>query len=126
MVVPLAGRAVAAVAGGALVLTVWISAVGTLITPRPVSNWLTRLVDQLVNKAFSAAARHMPSYPRRDRLLAAQAPVILIGQLVAWLGFSFYRIHAAAVAVRARWRNAGLHRGRIFDVHPRILRAGRR
>src|SRR6516162_2914221 len=89
MVVPLAGRAVAAVAGGALVLTVWISAVGTLITPRPVSNWLTRLVDQLVNKAFSTAARHMPSYPRRDRLLAAQAPVILIGQLVAWLGFSF-------------------------------------
>jgi len=89
MVIPLAGRAVAAVAGGVLVLTVWISAVGTLITPRPVSNWLTRLVDQLVNKAFSTAARHMPSYPRRDRLLAAQAPVILIGQLVAWLGFSF-------------------------------------
>ena len=89
MVIPLAGRVVAAVAGGVLVLTVWISAVGTLITPRPVSNWLTRLVDQLVNKAFSTAARHMPSYPRRDRLLAAQAPVILIGQLVAWLGFSF-------------------------------------
>jgi hypothetical protein len=89
MVIPLAGRAVAAVAGGALVLTVWISAVGTLITPRPVSSWLTRLVDRSVNKVFSLAARHMPSYPRRDRLLAAQAPVILIGQLVAWLGFSF-------------------------------------
>jgi hypothetical protein len=89
MVVPLAGRAVAAVAGGVLVLTVWISAVGTLITPRSISNWLTRLVDHSVNKVFSTAARHMPSYPRRDRLLAAQAPVILIGQLVAWLGFSF-------------------------------------
>ena len=89
MVVPLAGRAVAAVVGGALVLTVWISAIGTLITPRPVSNWLTRLVDRSVNKAFSLAAKHMPSYPRRDRLLAAQAPVILIGQLVTWLGFSF-------------------------------------
>ena len=89
MVIPLAGRAVAAVAGGVLVLTVWISAVGTLITPRPVSNWLTRLVDRSVNKGFQAAAKHMPSYQRRDRLLAAQAPVILIGQLVAWLGFSF-------------------------------------
>jgi hypothetical protein len=89
MVVPLAGRAVAAVAGGVLVLTVWISAVGTLITPRQITSWLTRLVDRSVNKVFLAAASHMPSYPRRDRLLAAQAPVILIGQLVAWLGFSF-------------------------------------
>jgi hypothetical protein len=89
MVVPLAGRAAAAVAGGVLVLTVWISAVGTLITPRQISSWLTRLVDRSVNKVFLAAASHMPSYLRRDRLLAAQAPVILIGQLVAWLGFSF-------------------------------------
>src|SRR5215472_4416389 len=89
MVIPLAGRAVAAVVGGVLVLTVWISAVGTLITPRQISNWLTRLVDQSVNKAFTVIASHVTDYPRRDRILAAQAPVILIGQLVAWLGFSF-------------------------------------
>src|SRR6516164_8249394 len=89
MDIPLAGRAVAAVAGGALVLTVWTSAVGTLITPRQVSNWLTRLVDQIVTKTFGLVAKHIPSYRRRDRLLAAQAPVILIGQLAAWLGISF-------------------------------------
>jgi len=89
MVVPLAGRAVAAVAGGVLVLTVWISAVGTLITPRRVSNWLTRLVDQTVNKAFTMVASHIADYMQRDRVLAAQAPAILIGQLVAWLGMSF-------------------------------------
>jgi len=89
MVVPLAARSLAAVAGGALVLTVWTSAVGTLITPRQVSNWLTRLVDQIVTKAFGLVAKHIPSYRRRDRLLAAQAPVILIGQLAAWLGISF-------------------------------------
>ena len=89
MVVPLAARSLAAVAGGALVLTVWTSAVGTLITPRQVSNWLTRLVDQIVTKTFGLVAKHIPSYRRRDRLLAAQAPVILIGQLAAWLGISF-------------------------------------
>ena len=89
MVIPLAGRIVAAVAGGVLVLTVWISAVGTLITPRQVSNWLTRLVDRTVNKAFMVIASHVTDYLKRDRLLAAQAPVILIGQLIAWLGISF-------------------------------------
>jgi len=61
MVVPLAARSLAAVAGGALVLTVWTSAVGTLITPRQVSNWLTRLVDQIVTKTFGLVAKHIPS-----------------------------------------------------------------
>ncbi len=89
MIVPLTARAVAAVAGGVLVLTVWISVVGTLVTPRQVSNWLTRLVDRIVGKAFSMAASGVGDYKRRDRLLAAQAPVILIGQLIAWLGISF-------------------------------------
>src|SRR5215470_3921815 len=89
MVVPFAGRAVAAVAGGVLVLTVWISAVGTLITPRQISNWLTRLVDKTVNKAFTMVVSHIADYRQRDRVLAAQAPAILIGQLVAWLGMSF-------------------------------------
>src|SRR5215813_7585739 len=86
MVVPLAGRAVA---GGVLVLTVWISAVGTLITPRQISNWLTRLVDKTVNKAFTMVVSHIADYRQRDRVLAAEAPAILIGQLVAWLGMSF-------------------------------------
>jgi len=89
MVVPLAGRAVAAAAGGVLVLTVWISAVGTLITPRQISNWLTRLVDKTVNKAFTMVVSHIADYRQRDRVLAAEAPAILIGQLVAWLGMSF-------------------------------------
>ena len=89
MVVPLAVRVLAAVAGGVLVLTVWTSAVGTLITPRQVSNWLTRLVDRSVDKVFRMAASVIPGYLRRDRMLAAEAPVILIVQLAAWLGIAF-------------------------------------
>src|SRR5690349_11583786 len=89
MVVPLAGRYVAAVAGALLVLTAWVSAVGTLIVPRPVSSWLTRWVDRIVNGAFRLAAGAIPGYRRRDRVLAAQAAAILIGQLAAWLATSF-------------------------------------
>jgi hypothetical protein len=65
------------------------SADGTLITPRQISNWLTRLVDKTVNKAFTMVAGHIANYPQRDRVLAAQAPLTLIGQLAAWLGISF-------------------------------------
>src|SRR5689334_2759027 len=89
VVVPLAGRSVAAVAGALLVLTAWVSAVGTLIVPRPVSSWLTRWVDRIVNGAFGLAARAIAGYRRRDRVLAAQAAAILIGQLTAWLATSF-------------------------------------
>jgi hypothetical protein len=89
MVVPLVGRALAAVAGGVLVLTAWTSVVGTLILARQVRNWLTRWVDVAVNKVFSAAAAAVGDFKRRDRVLAAQAAAILMGQLGAWLAISF-------------------------------------
>jgi hypothetical protein len=89
MVVPLAGRAVAAVVGGLLVLTAWYSVIGTLIIARPVSYWLTRWVDLVVNKAYLLASGGIDDYRRRDRLLATQASAILLTQLVAWLGISF-------------------------------------
>jgi hypothetical protein len=88
MVIPLEARSVAAVAGGLLVLTAWVSAVGTLIVPRSVSSWLTRWVDRLVNGAFRLVIRALPDYRRRDRLLATQAATILICQLAAWLATS--------------------------------------
>ncbi len=89
MVVPIAVRSLAAVAGGLLVLTAWASIVGTVIVPRPVSSWLTRWVDRVVNKAFRLATHPIADYRRRDRVLAAQAAAILITQLVAWLGITF-------------------------------------
>ena len=44
MVVPVLGRALAAVADGGLVLAVWASVIGTLIVPRAVGGWPTRWV----------------------------------------------------------------------------------
>ena len=88
MVVPLAGRAVAAALGGVLVLTAWYSVTATLIIARPSRIWLTRLVDHFVDEAFLFATASIDDYRRRDRVLAAQAAAILLGQVVVWLGIS--------------------------------------
>ncbi len=89
MAVPIAVRDVAAVAGALLVLTAAVSVVGTLMVPRPVASWLTRWVDRIVNGVFGLITRPITSYKRRDRILAAQAAAILLGQLAAWLLISF-------------------------------------
>ena len=86
MVVPLAVRWVAAAVGILLVLTGWQSVIGTLIVPRPVGSWLTRLVDRLVLTAYMAVTRPVSDWVRRDRILATQAAAILVLQLATWLG----------------------------------------
>jgi hypothetical protein len=88
MVIPLAGRWVAAAAGTLLVLTAWASIIGTLIVPRPVSSWLTRWVDKSVNWVFRLVTDAIPDHQRRDQVLASQAPAILLVQLIGWLGIS--------------------------------------
>src|SRR5580693_4020220 len=85
MVVPLAARWVAAACGIILVLTGWQSVIGTLIVPRPVGSWLTRLVDRLVLAFYMSVTRPVTDWVRRDRILATQSAAILVGQLVAWL-----------------------------------------
>lgn len=47
--------------------------IGTLIVPRPVGSWLTRLVDRLVLTVYQTATRPVSDYARRDRILATQA-----------------------------------------------------
>jgi hypothetical protein len=88
MVIPLAGRVVAAVIGALLIITVWCSVIGTLIVSRSVGSWLTRWVDSIANGAYQLASTAVHDYKRYDRLLATQPAAILLGQLVAWLGMS--------------------------------------
>jgi hypothetical protein len=94
MVTPLAGRIVAAVIGGLLVITAAYSVTGTLIVSRSVSSRLTRWVDRIVVGAYRLAAKNvinfdrmepLAAYRRLDRLLATQAAAILLTQLAAWL-----------------------------------------
>jgi len=85
MVTPLAGRVVAAVIGGLIVLWSVSSVTGTLIVSRSVSSRLTRWVDRTVDRGYQLAARRAADYRRRDRILATQAAAILLAQLAAWL-----------------------------------------
>jgi hypothetical protein len=85
MVVPMAGRIVAAVIGGLLVLVSASSVIGTLIVTRSVTNRLTQLVDKTIDWAYQLVLKHVPEYSQRDRVLATQAAAILLTQLAAWL-----------------------------------------
>jgi hypothetical protein len=89
MVVPLFARAIAAAVGVLLVTTSASSVIGTLIVPRPVANWLSRHIDQVVNIAFVLITKPIPDFKRRDRVLSAHAATLLVCQLVAWLGMFF-------------------------------------
>jgi hypothetical protein len=89
MVVPLAARDIAACIGALLVITAARSVIGTVIVPRPVGSWLTRSVDKIVSFCYRVAAREIKDHGRRDRTLAGQAAVILLGQLIVWLVIFF-------------------------------------
>jgi hypothetical protein len=90
MAVPVLGRSLAGLAGAALVLTTVASAIGTLIVARPVSNWLTRWVDRIVDHGFWLVTKPIDDYERRDRVLAGQMAAVLLGQLAAWLVLAFF------------------------------------
>src|SRR5277367_2302175 len=82
---PQAGRVLAAVIGGLLVLISVSSVTGTLIVSRPISSRLTRLVDWLVDQAYQVPLHHARDFRRRDRMLATQAAAVLLTQLATWL-----------------------------------------
>jgi hypothetical protein len=78
-------RVLGAVLGAAIVLgTAW-SVLGTLIVPRRIRSHIPRVVFLVNQSIFHFIADKLSSYERQDRVLAAQAPVQLIAQVVAWL-----------------------------------------
>ena len=89
MVMPLAGRAVAAVIGGLLVLTAASSVIGTLVVTRSVGSRLTWWVDRTVDRAYQLVVSRSADSRRRDQLLATEAAAVLLGQLVAWLAVAY-------------------------------------
>jgi hypothetical protein len=112
MVMPLAGRVVAAVIGGLLVLVSVSSVTGTLIVSRPISSHLTRWVDETIDHVYRMVVARAPDYQRRDRLLATQAAAILLTQLAVWLvvayvGFALLLWPFAAHGVVSAFVDAG-------------------
>jgi hypothetical protein len=79
------GRDLAAVVGALLVISAAWSVIGTVVVPRRVRSRLARAVAVTVHGAFHFVADGFDSYEPRDRILAAQAPVQLILQIVVWL-----------------------------------------
>jgi hypothetical protein len=78
-------RVVAAVIGGFIVLATGWSVLGTLVVPRRIRSRIPRTVFIVNRTVFHFLTDRIDSYELRDRILAFQAPVQLIGQVFAWL-----------------------------------------
>jgi hypothetical protein len=63
------------------------SVVRTLIVPRGTTSKPSALLWWVTRALLRAAARPLRGYEARDRLLAWQAPVLLVGALASWLGW---------------------------------------
>src|ERR1700728_4373197 len=81
----MAVQIVGGVIGGFIVLATAWSVLGTLVVPRRIRSRIPRTVFLVNRSVFRFFADRTSSYERRDRILAVQAPVQLIGQVVAWL-----------------------------------------
>ena len=79
------GRDLAAALGVFLIVAAGWSVIGTVVIPRRIRSRLTRAVAVVVNAAFHFVADSFDTYEARDRILAAQAPIQLILQIVVWL-----------------------------------------
>jgi hypothetical protein len=74
-----------AVIGAAVLVATGWSVLVTLVVPRRVRSKIPRMVFILNRSVFHFLADRTSSYEGRDRVLAIQAPVQLVGQVVAWL-----------------------------------------
>ncbi len=78
-------RVLAGVIGALIVLATGWSVLGTLVVPRRIRSRIPRMVFLVNRTVFRFFADKSSSYEQRDRILAVQAPVQLIAQVVAWL-----------------------------------------
>jgi hypothetical protein len=78
-------RVVAGVIGALIILATAWSVLATLVVPRRIRSRVPRAVFLVLRSVFRFLADRSNSYERRDRILAVQAPVQLIGQVFAWL-----------------------------------------
>jgi len=78
-------RILVAVTGVAIVVAAIGSAVKTVVLPRASASRITRSVFLILRWGFRRVARPSMSFPRRDRILGAYAPLGLMATLAAWL-----------------------------------------
>jgi hypothetical protein len=71
-------------AGAALVIGTFVSALSTFVVPRSVQSELNRVVFVLVRLALEVRLRFIKDFPRRDAMMAYYAPLALMLLLPAW------------------------------------------
>jgi hypothetical protein len=72
-------------AGVAVIAATLSSVLGTLVVPRNVSSFISRFCERLLDTVFLRATRGVHSFEVRDRVLAWQAPMMLLVRLALWL-----------------------------------------
>jgi hypothetical protein len=78
-------RWIAFVIGLLLVLWTWSSVIRSLIVPRGLVSSLSNAITQIGKKFFIFLANRFDTYEAKDRILALEAPTILLWQLFTWL-----------------------------------------
>lgn len=82
---PTAVRWLAFAVGLGVVLTTWMSVIGTLIVPRPIRSRISKFTGLFAIALFAFVTRPVRDYPLRDRVLAWQAPMSLFIRLATWV-----------------------------------------
>jgi hypothetical protein len=78
-------RDLVAAVGLVVVVVTLANVISALLVPRGRVSWLLNAQDAIVDDVFRLLTRRIPQYTRRDAVLAVQAPVLLMVQLVTWL-----------------------------------------
>src|SRR5215210_664226 len=81
----LAARIGAFVAGVAIVLGTFLSAVRTFVLPRSSPTILTRVIFLTMRDLFSIFEKRATTYRQRDRILALYAPLSLLLMPPVWM-----------------------------------------
>ncbi|HUB71699.1 MAG TPA: hypothetical protein VL984_14860 [Acidimicrobiales bacterium] len=72
-------------AGAVIVLAMTVNIVRALVIPRARWTFFSQVVDASVDAVFRVLAHRFASYERKDQVLAAQAPAVVLVQLATWL-----------------------------------------
>lgn len=78
-------RWLAFVAGIVIVVGTTSSVVGALVLPRGTYSRVSRLCDRMTDLGYRSLARRAPGQIWRDRILAWQAPTLLVTRLMVWV-----------------------------------------
>ncbi len=106
------------VAGVILVGATLVSALRTVIIPRGINDWLTRLMFILVFSVYQVPMKYGRTYERRDSILASYAPISLLSLPVLWLTLTLlgYTLMFWAVGVGSVWEAFHISGSSLFTL----------